>query len=191
MYIMKTKHQFKIATFIVITASAPIAFSQTPGISGAAAERNAIVEVGSLTSVIGDSVTFSILTKALKAAGLDATLGTKGEFTIFAPTDEAFGKLPPGVLGKLILPENKEKLRSLLLYHVLAGRVLASSLKDGSIKTMNGEKVKIAVNGGKVDVDGSKVFTSDVIATNGVMHSIGGVIVPETLKEFIAKLAQQ
>lgn len=176
---------------MAITAAAPIAYSQTAASTGTAAGKNAVIESGTLTSVIGSSVTFSTLTKALKAAELDTTLGTKGEFTIFAPTDEAFGKLPPGVLAKLVLPENKEKLRSLLLYHVVAGRVLASGLKDGSVKTMNGEKVKVAVDSGKVEVDGAKVFTADVTATNGVMHSIGEVLVPETLKDFVAKLAQQ
>lgn len=187
---MKTKIQFKIIAFVAISAASPIAFAQTAESNGSKLEKKVMVEPGTLTTVIADSVTFSTLTKALKAAELDVTLGTKGELTIFAPTDDAFGKLPPGVLTKLMLPENKEKLRSLLLYHTVAGKVLASSLKDGDVKTMNGEKVKVAVNGGKVEVDGSKVFTADVIATNGVMHSIGEVLVPETLKEFVADLAK-
>lgn len=139
------------------------------------------VELGSLTAMIKDSVTFSILTKALAAAELDVTLGNKGEFTIFAPTDEAFGKLPTGVLAKLLLPENKEQLRSLLLYHVVAGRVLSTDLKDGDVKTMNGEKVKIDATPGKIEVDGAKVFSADVLANNGVMHTIGKVIIPKSL----------
>ncbi len=187
---MKTKNQFHAILFVAVTAASPIALSQTPASVSANEQKYATVETGTLTAVIADSVTFSTLTKALKAAGLDATLGTKGELTIFAPTDDAFGKLPPGILTKLLLPENKEKLRSLLLYHVVAGKVLASSLKDGDTKTMNGEKVNISVDSGKVTVDGAKVFTSDVIATNGVMHSIGEVIVPDTLKEFVADLAR-
>ena len=126
----------------------------------------------------------STLTKALKAAGLDLTLGDKGEFTIFAPTDEAFGKLPPEVLTKLMLPENKEKLRSLLLYHVIAGKLLAANLKDGDVKTMNGEKIKVDVETDKVEIDGSKVFSADVAATNGVMHTIGTVLVPKSLEGF-------
>jgi uncharacterized surface protein with fasciclin (FAS1) repeats len=141
------------------------------------------VEPGSLTAMIKDSVTFSILTKALRAAELDVTLGNKGEFTIFAPTDEAFGKLPTGVLAKLLLPENKEKLRSLLLYHVVAGKVLATDLKDGDVKTMNGEKVKVNVQSEKIEIDGAKVFSADVMANNGVMHTIGVVMIPKSLDD--------
>jgi uncharacterized surface protein with fasciclin (FAS1) repeats len=136
---------------------------------------------GSLTAMIKDSVTFSILTKALAAAELDVILGNKGEFTIFAPTDDAFGKLPAGVLAKLLLPENKEQLRSLLLYHVVAGKVLSTDLKDGEVKTMNGEKIKVEVKSDKIEINGAKVFGADVIANNGVMHSLGVVIIPETL----------
>jgi uncharacterized surface protein with fasciclin (FAS1) repeats len=143
-----------------------------------------MVEKGSLSAVIADSVTFSTLKKALAAAELEATLGAKGAYTVFAPTDEAFDKLPAGLLGKLMLPENKEKLRSLLLYHVIAGKMLAADLKDGAVKTMNGEKVEIDVEGENIEVDHSKVFTADVQATNGVMHSIGTVIIPKSLKDF-------
>ena len=145
-------------------------------------------EPGTLTATIGDSVTFSTLKKALAASGLDVALADKkGAFTIFAPTDEAFDKLPAGTLGKLMLPQNKEKLRSLLLYHVVAGKVPAASLKDGEITTMNGEKVKIDVEGETVKVGNTKVFSADVMATNGVMHSIGEVLVPKSLDGF-AKL---
>ncbi len=146
----------------------------------------AAIEKGSLTTVIHDSKTFSILTKALKAAGLDQTLGQKGTYTIFAPTDEAFQKLDAGTLDKLLLPENKEKLRSLLLYHVVAGKVMAADLKDGEVKTMNGEKIEVDVddNGKDVEIDDAKVFSTDVPATNGVMHSIGSVLVPDSLDGF-------
>jgi uncharacterized surface protein with fasciclin (FAS1) repeats len=136
--------------------------------------------------MIKDSTTFSILTKALKASGLDFVLGTKGEFTIFAPTDEAFDKLPAGVLSKLLLPENKEKLRSLLLYHVVVGKVLAADLVDGQVKTMNGEKVEFDVDGKKIEIEGAKIFSADVMANNGVMHTIGRVLVPESLEGFKA-----
>lgn len=83
-----------------------------------------------------------------------------------------------------MLPENKEKLRSLLLYHVIAGKLLAADLKDGDVKTMNGEKVKVDVETDKVEIDGSKVFSADVAATNGVMHTIGTVLVPKSLEGF-------
>jgi uncharacterized surface protein with fasciclin (FAS1) repeats len=145
---------------------------------------NAIIQPGSLTTVIADSASFSTLTKALKAAGLDATLGGKDEYTVFAPTDEAFSKLPDETLTKLMLPENKEKLRMLLLYHVVAGKVLAADLTKGDVKTANGEKVKVDVSSDKIEVEGARVYSSDVIATNGVMHSIGKVLVPKSLDGF-------
>lgn len=143
---------------------------------------------GTLTAMIGDSKTFSILKKALTAAGLDETLADpKGVYTIFAPTDEAFGKLPDGSLTELMLPQNKEKLRSLLLYHVVAGKMLSSDLKSGKVTTMNGEKVSVDVDDETIKVGDTKVFSADVLATNGVMHSIGQVLVPKSLDGF-AKL---
>jgi uncharacterized surface protein with fasciclin (FAS1) repeats len=187
---MKTKKQVQILLLITMAAAVPTALAETPAGEKPKTEGKVAAKPGTLTAMIEDSVTFSTLAKALKAAELDVTLGAKGEFTIFAPTDDAFGKLPPEVLTKLLLPENKEKLRSLLLYHVVAGKVLAADLKDGDVKTMNGEKVKIDVESDKIEVDGSKVFSSDVMATNGVMHTIGEVLVPEPLKEFIAALAK-
>lgn len=183
-HIMKTKIKNQILLLISMAAAIPTAVAQTPVAENPKVEKNVAAESGTLTAMLGDSVTFSTLTKALKASELDATLGAKGEFTIFAPTDDAFGKLPPGVLAKLMLPENKEKLRSLLLYHVVAGRMLAADLKDGDVKTMNAEEVKITATTDKIEVDGSKVFSADVTASNGVMHSIGEVLVPKSLKGF-------
>lgn len=187
---MKPTNQTKILFAIAIAAAAPAAIAESPTYVNTHVEKKVTEEAGTLTAMIKDSVTFSTLTKALTAAELDVTLGAKGEFTIFAPTDDAFGKLPSGVLTALLLPENKEKLRSLLLYHVVAGKVMSSTLKDGEVKAMNGEKLKIEVGSDKVEVDGSKVFTADVVASNGVMHSLGDVLVPATLKEFVAGLAK-
>lgn len=169
---------------ISMVAAIPLGFSQNAATEKPIMVEKATVQKGSLTAMIADSVTFSTLSKALKAAGLDITLGDKGEYTIFTPTDEAFGKLSPQVLAKLLLPENKEKLRSLLLYHVIAGKLLAADLKDGDLKTMNGEKVKVDVESDKIELDGSKVFSADVAATNGIMHTIGTVLVPKSLEGF-------
>ena len=179
---MKTKYLPHAAIMISMAASCPNAFSEEPMAGKPKMEEKTVIQKGSLTATIGDSVTFSTLAKALKATGLDLTLGNKGEYTVFAPTDEAFGKLPADVLTKLMLPENKEKLRSLLLYHVIAGRMTAADLKKGEVKTMNGEKVKVDVDGAKIELDGSKVFSVDVLATNGVMHTMGTVLVPKSLK---------
>jgi uncharacterized surface protein with fasciclin (FAS1) repeats len=181
---MKFKHIPRTALIISFAAFTPAAFAETKENEKPKTEEKATVETGSLTAVISDSATFSTLKKALVAAGLDVTLGAKGEYTIFAPTDEAFGKLPAAVLAKLLLPENKEKLRSLLLYHVVAGNVLAADLKEGDVKTMNGEKVEIDIDGAEIKVNDSKVFSADVVANNGVMHSIGTVMVPKSLDGF-------
>lgn len=181
---MKTKYLTHAVLLISMAASIPTAFSQGAVVEKTKTENKEIVQPGSLTGLISASVTFSTLTQALKAAELDMTLGNKGDFTVFAPTDEAFGKLPPGALTKLMLPENKEKLRSLLLYHVVAGRMLAADLKDDEVKTMNGDKLKVDVNSDKIEIDGAKVFSADVTANNGVMHSIGKVLVPKSLKGF-------
>jgi uncharacterized surface protein with fasciclin (FAS1) repeats len=182
---MKTYRLPHAVLLAILSAVTPAALSQDAAIEKPKKmEQKETVQPGSLTAMIGTSVTFTTLAKALKAADLDLTLGTKGEFTVFAPTDDAFGKLPAPVLAKLMLPENKEKLRSLLLYHVIAGRMLAADLKDGEVKTMNGEKVKIKVDGDKVEIDESKVFSANVTANNGVMHTIGTVLVPKSLDDF-------
>lgn len=183
---MKTKHLTRTVLLISMAAFSPAAFAEdaVAGKPKMEMEKKETVQAGSLTAIIGDSVTFSTLAKALKAAELDVTLGTKGEYTIFAPTDEAFGKLPLEVLTKLMLPENKEKLRSLLLYHVVAGRMLVMDLKEGEVKSMNGEKLELKVDADKVEVDESKVFSADLNATNGIMHSIGTVLVPKSLDGF-------
>ena len=160
------------------------AYAQAEKTEKTSIEEKATVRPGSLTTVIADSATFSTLTKAIKAAGLDTTLGGNDEFTIFAPTDEAFGKLPAETLTKLMLPENQEKLRMLLLYHVVAGKMLAKDIAEGDVKTVNGEKLKIEVSDNKIELNDSKVFSADVAATNGVMHSIDKVLVPKSLDGF-------
>jgi len=181
---MKNKHISHLSILVLLAASTPLVLSQSATAEKPAAELKETVHTGSLTAMIADSATFSTLTKALKAAELDVTLGAKGEFTVFAPTDEAFGKLPAKVLTKLLLPENKEKLRSLLLYHVVAGKMLAADLQNGDLKTMNGEKIKVDAGSGKTEIDGAKVFNADVMANNGVMHSLGQVLVPKSLDGF-------
>lgn len=191
---MKTKYLTHTVLLISMAALTPAALAQsdvtgTPGTGSPTTNRTAagdkaIIQPGSLTTVIADGATFSTLTKALKAAGLDETLGGSDQFTIFAPTDEAFEKLPSDTLTKLMLPENKEKLRMLLLYHVVAGKVMAADLTKGDVKTVNGMKLKVDVSSDKIEVDGNKVYSADVSATNGVVHSIGKVLVPKSLDGF-------
>jgi uncharacterized surface protein with fasciclin (FAS1) repeats len=122
---------------------------------------------------------FNTLAKALEAADLVNTLNGKGPFTVFAPTDDAFAKLPPGTLDELLKPENKDKLKAILLYHVVAGKVTAAQVtKMKSAKTVNGQEISISVSGGKVMVNDATVVKADVMATNGVIHVIDAVLLP-------------
>ncbi|MHB8955192.1 MAG: fasciclin domain-containing protein [Pirellulaceae bacterium] len=122
---------------------------------------------------------FKTLVAALKAADLVETLSGKGPFTVFAPTDEAFEKVPKQVLNDLLKPENKEKLAAVLTYHVVAGKVLAADVvKLSKAKTVQGSEVKIAVKDGKVKVDKANVVKTDIVCKNGVIHVIDAVILP-------------
>jgi uncharacterized surface protein with fasciclin (FAS1) repeats len=125
---------------------------------------------------------FKTLAAALGAADLVATLKSKGPFTVFAPTDEAFAKLPKGTVEDLLKPENKAKLAAILTYHVVAGEVMASTVvtMDGkTAATVNGASVKIGVKGGKVTVDDANVVTTDIKTSNGVIHVIDSVMIPK------------
>lgn len=123
---------------------------------------------------------FKTLAAALQAAGLVDTLKGKGPFTVFAPTDEAFAKLPPGTVEDLLKPENKEKLVAILTYHVVSGRDLASQVtKMSSAKTVNGQSLAIRVNGGKIMVDSAKVIKTDILCSNGIIHVIDSVVLPK------------
>lgn len=122
---------------------------------------------------------FSTLVAAVKAAGLAETLSGEGPFTIFAPTNEAFAKLPEGTVESLLKPENKEKLAAILTYHVIAGKVMAADVKPGKAATANGKEVTIEVKDGAVTVDKAKVVKTDLAGSNGVIHVIDSVILPE------------
>ena len=126
----------------------------------------------------------STLVAAVKAAGLVETLKGAGPFTVFAPTNAAFDKLPKGFVAGLMDPASKEKLKGVLTYHVIPGRLVAADLKDGQeLTTVNGEKLHIMVKDGKVMVSNGKdapatVQIADVISSNGVTHVIDGVVLP-------------
>ena len=122
---------------------------------------------------------FTTLAKALQAADLVGTLKGAGPFTVFAPTDEAFAKLPAGTLADLLKPENKAKLTAILTYHVVAGKVMASQVTGmKSAKTVNGQELAISVKGGSVMINNAKVAKADVPASNGVIHVIDTVLLP-------------
>lgn len=122
---------------------------------------------------------FSTLAAALEAAGLVDTLKGEGPFTVFAPTDEAFSKLPAGTLDSLLKPENRDQLVSILTYHVVPGKVMASDVGTLSeAETVNGKKIGIEVDGSTVRVDDATVVATDIAASNGVIHVIDSVILP-------------
>ena len=107
------------------------------------------------------------------------TLQGTGPFTVFAPTDEAFGKLPHGTVEDLLKPENKAKLVAVLTYHVVAGKVMAADVKTMKAKTVNGQSLDVKVTDGNVTVDNAKVVKTDVAASNGVIHVIDTVVLPK------------
>ena len=123
---------------------------------------------------------FSTLVAAVSAAGLVETLKSEGPFTVFAPTNDAFAALPEGTVESLLLPENKDQLVAVLTYHVVPGAVTSDQLigQSLSVATVQGDTVDIDATGGGVMVDGANVTTADIIATNGVIHVIDSVILP-------------
>ena len=122
---------------------------------------------------------FTTLAKALTAADLVSTLKGAGPFTVFAPTDEAFAKLPAGTMENLLKPENKAMLRRVLTYHVVSGKVMAADVvKISSAKAVSGDALEIVVRGGTVMVDKARVVKTDIAASNGVIHVIDSVLLP-------------
>jgi len=122
---------------------------------------------------------FSTLVAAVVAAGLAETLSGNGPFTVFAPTNEAFAKLPAGTVEELLKPENKEKLAGILTYHVVSGKVMSKDLSNGQkAATVNGQEVTVTIKDG-VHIDTATVVTADLEASNGVIHVIDSVIMPK------------
>ena len=146
---------------------AAVAFAATSSIAGAA------------TDIVDTAISagqFKTLVKAVQEAGLVDTLKGQGPFTVFAPTDAAFAKLPPGTLEALL--NNKEKLVEVLTYHVVAGNVKSGDVKPGEVKTVEGQSVRVRTQGGTVMVNNAKVIKTDIIASNGVIHVIDTVLLP-------------
>ncbi len=132
-----------------------------------------------IVTIAAGNEDFSTLVAAVKAAGLVDTLKGDGPFTVFAPTNDAFAKLPAGTVEDLLKPENKDKLTAVLTYHVIPAKVMAADVKTGEVATVQGGKVKIEVKDGAVTIDGAKVVKTDIEATNGVIHVIDTVILPK------------
>lgn len=132
------------------------------------------------TAVSAES--FNTLVAALKAADLVDVLRGEGPFTVFAPTDDAFAKLPAGTLESLLKPENKAKLQAILTYHVIPGRYMAADVvKMSSAKTVNGQSFTVSMSGGNAMVDNAIIIKTDIPASNGVIHVIDSVILPKDM----------
>jgi uncharacterized surface protein with fasciclin (FAS1) repeats len=132
-----------------------------------------------LVAVAVEAGSFNTLVAAVKAAGLVETLQGDGPFTIFAPTDAAFAKLPAGTVEDLLKPQNKAKLVAVLTYHVVPGKIMAGDVTTSRATTVNGQQLNIAVTQGGVTVDGARVVKADVTASNGVIHVIDSVVLPQ------------
>jgi uncharacterized surface protein with fasciclin (FAS1) repeats len=159
--------RFAAATAVALLVALPLTMPR------AAAESKDIVD----TAVGAGS--FKTLAAALQAADLVQTLKGPGPFTVFAPTDEAFAKLPAGTLDTLLKPENKAKLQRILTYHVVAGRVMAADVvKLNSAKAVSGDTIRVTTGSSGVTVDEARVVKTDIIASNGVIHVIDSVILP-------------
>ena len=166
-------------TFIAKTLSAGVVIAAlASAASGSSVKAEAATKDIVDTAVAAGS--FKTLAAALQAADLVGTLKGKGPFTVFAPTDEAFAKLPAGTLDDLLKPENKAKLAAILTYHVVPGKVTAAQAATlPSAKTVNGASLTIHAMGGNVMVDNATVTKSDIACSNGVIHVIDTVVLPK------------
>ncbi|MHC4975678.1 MAG: fasciclin domain-containing protein [Planctomycetota bacterium] len=164
-------HRLVLVAPLFLSATALAGGDQSKGYGNKADIVDTAVQAG----------TFNTLAAALEAADLIDTLKSKGPFTVFAPTDEAFAKLPEGTVDELLKPENKELLQAILTYHVVPGAVRANQVvKLNGATTANGQRVDIKIDGSSVMVDTANVTSTDIITSNGVIHVIDSVILPES-----------
>lgn len=169
---MKTDIMFKTISTAAVALALTLG-TATSTTTAAGADKD-IVD----TAVAAGS--FKTLAAALTAAGLVDTLKGAGPFTVFAPTDAAFAKLPAGTVESLLKPENKEKLKRILTYHVVSGNVMAADVvKLKSAKAVSGDTITIAVRNGAVTADKANVVKTDIAASNGVIHVIDTVLMPK------------
>jgi len=162
----------RIRSFVVLAVAVLLSFAG----QGSAAEPGKDI----VTTAV-EAGSFKTLAAALKAGGLIETLQGKGPFTVFAPTDEAFAKLPEGTVETLLKPENKQQLIAILTYHVVPGKVLAADVvKLNAAATVNGQRVDIKVVGKTVEIDQAKVVKADIAASNGVIHVVDSVLLPSS-----------
>lgn len=162
------------------TLAAAVGLLLTPAIMSAQNPSQEKPPVKTIAEIAVESGNFTTLVTALKAAGLVETLQGPGPFTVFAPTDAAFAKLPDGAVAELL--DDKTQLTSVLTYHVVSGRVMAGDIvkaNGATPVTVNGQEVEVVVREGKVFVNGAQVVSADIVASNGVIHVIDGVLMPK------------
>ncbi len=164
-----------IARLTALAVAVPLAFGAVAAHAGGHSKK--MMDIVDTAAAAGS---FNTLVAAVKAAGLVETLKSKGPFTVFAPTDAAFAKLPAGTLDSLLKPENKAKLQAILTYHVLASKVASKDIagKKLAVATVQGSKLNVNATDG-VMVDNAKVTKADIMTSNGVIHVIDTVVMPK------------
>lgn len=179
-------NKFKLVTLAVLGfAATSLVSCNAPKEGGEeTTDTTAVVEPVEAPKTVVDiavgSADHTTLVAAVTAAGLVETLSGTGPFTIFAPTNAAFAALPAGTVEDLLKPENKEKLTSILTYHVVSGNVMSAQLSDGQkVATLNGQELTVAIKDGVVTINGAKVVAADLAGSNGVIHVVDGVILPK------------
>ena len=162
---------------IVLLALPLLAFA---GNYGTSKKTSAAMDTKDIVDTAVAAGSFNTLVAAVQAADLEATLRGKGPFTVFAPTDDAFAKLPPGTVENLLKPENKSQLQAVLTYHVVPGKVMAADAAAlTTAKTVNGKSFRITKSGNGLMVDNANVIKADIPTSNGVIHVIDQVILPQ------------
>lgn len=177
---MTTKNIITVTALTAALALTPSLFANNCSATSQSASASSCTAGKDLVTLASGAENFKTLVAAVKAAGLVDTLQGKGPFTVFAPTDEAFAKLPAGTLESLLKPENREKLAAILKYHVIPGKVMAADVKTMEARTAHGQSVKLKVTDEGVKVDNAKVIKTDLLAENGVIHVIDSVILPNS-----------
>lgn len=173
----KTNRSFAIALAPLALALAACGGESKPAVES---PTSAAMSRSDIIATAESAGQFKTLLAAVKGADLESTLRGPGPFTVFAPTDEAFANLPAGTVESLLEPANKEKLKAILTYHVVSGKVPSSeAVKLSSAKTVNGKDLRLATEGGALKVGTAKVVKADIEASNGVIHVIDAVVLPE------------
>jgi uncharacterized surface protein with fasciclin (FAS1) repeats len=163
-----------------------LADNHTGGMMDTTEQSDTMMDGGmTIVDVASDNDSFDTLVQAVQAANLGETLSSEGPYTVFAPTDEAFNQLPDGALDFLLQPENQDLLAEVLTYHVVSGSVMSGDLSSGGVDTLNGG-IAVGVSDNGVVINNASVVTADIEASNGVIHVINRVLIPEDLQQQLA-----